>query len=190
LERPFSYLLPSAKGDGEIEDAEPDATTTQQLPAVSRIREMLFEDQLKRGAAECEIQEYLDFEAEWKQKANVREKGYAGWLVGHPPFVASRNDLREQWDATVTKLGRFPTLPMSLMGETPAGPPDEYREFYDEYVLFCQQWGLHSLLTWELPVPMCLLKTLSTLPCKDLRRLGRLAPCARITDSGAWFKSG
>ena len=43
---------------------------------------------------------------------------------------------------------------MSLMGEPPAPPAVEDREFYDDYLTVYQHWGLERLVSWELPVPL------------------------------------
>jgi hypothetical protein len=40
------------------------------------------------------------------------------------------------------------------MGERPPEIPKSEREFYNDYLHFYQRWGLDTLATWDLPIPM------------------------------------
>src|SRR5205823_82629 len=81
-----------------------------------------------------------------------RREAYAGWLVLNPTYSAEANALRQQCQRWVIREGRFPCVG-EYLGR--AAPPDEdLKRCRDKFLRFYQRWGLDRLLTWELPLPM------------------------------------
>ena len=115
---------------------------------------MLEEEMQKSGYAEEEIRERRNAEYTEKGDVEIRQRAFAGWLVTNAEFRQDCDAFRENWESAVQELGGFPQLPQSLMGEKPSPPPEEYREFYDDYRALCVTWGLDGLATWNLPRPM------------------------------------
>lgn len=108
----------------------------------------------KSGYTGEDIQRRRKAEHTEKGDVEVRQRAYAGWLVTNMEFRQDRDAFRAKWEPTVEALGGFPRLPLSLMGERPSPPHEEYREFYDDYKRLCVTWGLDGLATWDLPCPI------------------------------------
>ncbi len=108
----------------------------------------------KSGKSDKEIQACWDAKARMQERVEARKLGYAGWLVTHPDFHLARNRFRQQWQSNINKLGAFPALPRSFFGEQPPELQQRDHPFDMAYTSLYQDWGLHSLATWELPIPM------------------------------------
>jgi hypothetical protein len=85
-------------------------------------------------------------------------EAFAGWLIADKDFRRNCNAMRSEWD-TQTKRHGFAHNCFSFLGESPhqvserakKPAPRAYRAAFDE---FREAWGLQTLLTWELPLPM------------------------------------
>ena len=108
----------------------------------------------ERGRSEQEKAEYFAKIDELKRKVAERQLGYAGWLATSPDFHRDRDQLRKRWAAKIREIGYMPRFPRSLMGENPPAIPRDERDFYSDYMQFYRRWGLDTLATWDLPVPM------------------------------------
>lgn len=124
------------------------------MRAHASIREMLAEGMRESGVSEEEIQAQWTAERQMLERIETRKWGYAGWLVTNPDFHRARDMFRQQWEGKVASLERLPTLPMSFAGEAPEYPEEKDRPFFTAYTSFYRQWSLHSLATWDLPIPM------------------------------------
>ena len=90
--------------------------------------------------------------------AAVRLKGYAGWLLTEPAFLAECRSLSQRWDA-LPDADR-PRFPLSR-GSFHSNLPEELRRtaseagvaFGAEFFHFCDRWGLAGMASWDLPEP-------------------------------------
>jgi hypothetical protein len=115
---------------------------------------MLEDEMRSSGSTEKDIQRYREGEHDEKSSLEIRQRAYTGWLVTNPDFFQDRDAFRMAWESTVQQLGGFPQLPLSLMGEKPVQPSEEYRDFYSNYKKLCVTWGLNGFATWNLPRAM------------------------------------
>jgi hypothetical protein len=106
-----------------------------------------------------------------------REEAYGGWLVLNPTYRAEVSVLRQHCEGWVVDERRFPCLGEygAYLGTRPGGesggvqaspggtegrdprpaPPGEPRQGHPgRFLDFYQRWGLDRLLTWDLPLPM------------------------------------
>ena len=88
---------------------------------------------------------------------SLKLRGYVGWLVTEPTFMANRDELRQRWESLPEEIR--PLFPLQRTIARPsAGPveegvdrrPDDCRLQLDE---FLDRWGLTGLETWDLPCP-------------------------------------
>jgi hypothetical protein len=79
-----------------------------------------------------------------------RLKGYAGWLVTEPQFLAERDRLRSAWQSLAP--GQRPAPPLGRLLEVPR-PGRPLREFGRSLGSFLERWGLTEMATWDLPQP-------------------------------------
>lgn len=154
LQRQFSYPrlacpVSDAAMAAELADLEERNDVT-----AANIRELLDDGMRQSGRTENSIRCYSEDERERIRHVELRRWGYAGWLVTQPEFRVECERIWRDWGQVVEKLGGFPAPPMSLMGERPEPPPRKLREFYAAYRFFCNRWGLASLTTWDLPIPL------------------------------------
>jgi len=108
----------------------------------------------RSGHTQEEIQSFRKGEYEEKGNIEIRQRAYTGWLVTNPEFRQDCDVFWMRWKSTIQGLGGFPRPPMSLMGEKPPQPREEYRDFYSDYENLCMTWGLDGFATWDLPRPM------------------------------------
>ena len=94
-------------------------------------------------------------------RASDRVKGYVGWLLTEPAFLAEAADVRRAWDALPARdRPDFPlTRPLPGAAEPGPGPgrarwrgPAGVQAFGARLVAFLDKWALTSLATWDLPV--------------------------------------
>jgi hypothetical protein len=85
-----------------------------------------------------------------RRAATLRQAAYAGWLVCDPGFRHERDRLHAAHEDVVARDGRLPSLPLGPLGKPGAPARREDAPFHRFY----RRWGLHTLLTWELPLPM------------------------------------
>jgi hypothetical protein len=91
--------------------------------------------------------------------ANRRLKGYAGWLVTEPPFLAAVAALKARWHRL--PAGQRPAFPLRRTAPTlgdadKAGPqtvPEEVAGFAADRDAFLDRWGLIGMASWDLPEP-------------------------------------
>jgi hypothetical protein len=115
---------------------------------------MLVEEMRENGASDAEIEGYWKLERQMRTRLKERQAGYAGWLVTEPAFRQDCTFVRKHLRRRLERLGGFPCFPMSFFGESPGYPAKRDRPFYDAYMGFYRDWSLHTMATWELPVPM------------------------------------
>jgi hypothetical protein len=95
-------------------------------------------------------------------KVSDRVKGYVGWLLTEPAYLAEVAAVREDWERLPT--GQRPHFPLTRPltgpaepgsggggGGTRAGPA--LPVFDSRLVAFLDKWALMNLATWDLPVP-------------------------------------
>jgi hypothetical protein len=131
LQRPFRCLL--------LEDQPLQAQ--DQADADTAIKDML-EDGL--GMNKVQVSNFLATQDKQRGEALRRQRAYAAWLVLNKQFRAERDVLKQEWDAEITRLGRFPS----------ASPPFQGNPTYEPFLVFLRRWCLKSFLTWDLPLPM------------------------------------
>jgi hypothetical protein len=89
--------------------------------------------------------------------AAVRLKGYAGWLLTEPTFLAEAGRLAACWRGL--PAGRRPSLPLARpvpLPRPPAGAapaPPGLTDFAGAARGLLDRWGLTQMTTWELPAP-------------------------------------
>jgi hypothetical protein len=131
---PFLPPPPDARVDSLLEEA----------------RELLAEELNREGLHELQIQRHFQAEEERRDEAVLRSLAYTGWLVTNPEFLAERDQWREVWEQRVADAGGFPALRLSCLGERPAPVGLDEAELH----VFYRRWGLHTFLTWDVPVPI------------------------------------
>jgi hypothetical protein len=88
-----------------------------------------------------------------RQLLQRRQEAYAGWLVLNPTYRAELAALRQACWQRVIAQGRFPCVgeyPPRRLGQ----PPSRRQDCNAQFLRFYQRWGLDRLLSWELPLPM------------------------------------
>ena len=154
LKRPFAYpRLPDAILSGQ-EASRKNKFDQRQVASAQKLRTMLEDEMRSSGRTEAEIRRYRAAQYAEQGNVEIRQRGYASWLVINGEFRRDRDAFRTRWESTIKELGGFPTFPQSLMGEKPSPPRAKYREFYDDYKNLCVTWGLDGFATWDLPKPM------------------------------------
>ena len=85
-------------------------------------------------------------------------EGYRGWLLTDPLFLEERDVLKSKWNATISRIGIFPTLaPIrqieSLSSQDSMNSVDA-TVLVAEFTAFYRRWQLSQLATWDLPQPI------------------------------------
>ena len=83
-----------------------------------------------------------------------RQCGYVGWLVTNREFHKDRDRLRAYWQERPDAKATMPRLAWDLFGERRKRPTENIAASEAEASKFLWKWGLVSLATWELPVPL------------------------------------
>jgi hypothetical protein len=96
--------------------------------------------------------------AERAGKASVRLKGYAGWLLTEPVFLADCQALAATWQALPDR--DRPGFPLrrgsfhpDFSGEFRAQASGASEAFGADFFRFCERWGLIGMPSWDLPDP-------------------------------------
>jgi hypothetical protein len=148
-------LHPALPKRNNHESSQTSAPTSTAFAAAQKsIEEMLREDKKVRGLKTSELDANERSAASLQTAIDERRCGFTGWLVTDPVYREACRDYREKWGAKIDKVGQFPSLPPSVFGESHLALSKRHRKFYDETMEFFRNWGLESLATWELPVPM------------------------------------
>jgi hypothetical protein len=153
LRRPF----PRSSGiwaDSDQETRGFDLLASRIEAASQEIKGMLVDELKQQGRSPAQIEQYFDTAKLLEQKLSQRQLGYTGWLVTCAEFRQDRDQFRRRWKRRIEALGRFPTFPRSILGERPPAVAPADRGFFSDYLQFYRRWGLHTMLTWELPDPM------------------------------------
>ena len=86
-----------------------------------------------------------------------RLKGYVGWLVTDPDFLAARDQLAKEWGAL--PLSNRLSFPLQRSVSLPERPPGSRPatstavQFQEQLDAFLDHWGLTQMVTWDLPDP-------------------------------------
>jgi len=153
LKRPFAFgPLPGPKLNTE-DAARQQEVTEWHTQADQSIKQLLDQEMAADGATADEIAAYHKVRRTMIARLKERQWGYAGWLMTEPLFRNHAAMFREKWGTRIAELGAFPVFPMPFFWEHPS-PPQNDREFYHDYLVFYRTWNLHSMATWELPIPM------------------------------------
>ena len=154
LQRPFGYPPIVGSTFANSTDKNLSGPARRWRESDKKLKELLAEGMERQGRSTVQVTNYFATQEEISRKIEERKWGYAGWLVTNPEYCAGLAQFRERWEAKIQRIGGFPTLPISFSGNRSPSVPEEEREFYDDYTQFYQHWGLHTLVTWDLPVPM------------------------------------
>jgi hypothetical protein len=122
--------------------------------AAGEINDMIVEEMRRAGRTTSEIQDHFERREHINRRVAEQQMGYSGWLITHARFREEVAQLRRRWEGRIRELGRFPAAPFSFAGERPRPPAREDRHFHTDFIMFYRRWGLDSLVTWELPIPM------------------------------------
>ncbi len=94
------------------------------------------------------------------QEILERLLGAAGWLISHPPFLAARDDIHDQWiklpegSEHVLPLKRTPKIPrLNSEIHFERIEPSQIDNFRIAFDRFCDKWQLEGMLSWDLPEP-------------------------------------
>ena len=150
LQQPFGYA-PIA---GSTLADSPGKQSQRWRKIDQKIKKTLAEDMRGHGRHPLQVESYFAAQKEIDRKIDDRKWGYAGWLALNPDYRKDCACFRDCWEDKIKQIGGFPTLPMSFLGNRAPSVPEAERGFYDDYTQFYQRWGLHTLVTWSLPVPM------------------------------------
>lgn len=118
------------------------------------LREMLTQELKRLGYPPDKTEQWFNDRVAHQQRVEGRQAGFLGWLVSNPAFGAARDRFRSAWGATIKTAGKFPAVPESFFGENPPPLPRRERPFQSDYMQFFQHWSLHSMATWDLPIPI------------------------------------
>jgi hypothetical protein len=89
---------------------------------------------------------------------SLRLKGYAGWLLTEPAFLAQSRGLADRWAALPPRdRPRFPLRRGSFHADLPEAHRVSTSEvgaaFGADFFRFCDHWGLAGMASWDLPDP-------------------------------------
>jgi hypothetical protein len=152
---PLGFALPSI---GEADEKVREST--------ARIRQMLVDDALNRGAPRSLVEEIFSATAQEREIVRETSWGYAGWLATNSEFRRELQALRSQ-QGDATHDVDLPSMPFTFAGRSHDARPDE---FYKLWLPFFQRWGIDKMATWDLPVP--LRPELSTPSLYDMAQAG------------------
>jgi hypothetical protein len=119
-----------------------------------KIDQLAVEMIVKDGGKAAHYAEYQQALESSRQAIHQRRVAYAAWLATERTFRAERDALRTRWATDIAARRRFPSVPISLLCESPQRPPAAESDLVAEFRHFYLRWGLETLATWELPVPM------------------------------------
>ncbi|HUE16368.1 MAG TPA: hypothetical protein VMR25_19495 [Planctomycetaceae bacterium] len=108
----------------------------------------------RAGRNDQQIEELERRQQAFAQRIRQRQRGYVGWLVTNHEFGNDRDRLRTLWEARPDARTTMPRLSWDLFGERRSRPPEDIAAAEAEGSKFLWKWGLASLATWELPVPL------------------------------------
>ena len=131
-----------------------DARNSRHGSIDKKIRDMEAIELAKEGRTADQISAFFADRDALQAKIAARGVGYCGWLSTHAQFRRDRDAFRDKWGEKISALGRFPTYPViDLAGKEPVIAKAD-REYYVDYLCFYRRWCIHTLATWDLPVPM------------------------------------
>ncbi len=154
LQQPFGYSPIQGSTLADPTNKQTSDAAKRWHNGQKNIKALLKKELAHQDRNEPQIARYFETQERLARQAEVRRWGYAGWLIGCPKYNSELRGFKEQWGAKIERMGAFPTLPVSVLGNHGANVPSMEREFFDAYTGFLQRWCLHTLATWDLPVPM------------------------------------
>lgn len=86
----------------------------------------------------------------------LRLKGYVGWLVTEPAFLAKRDELASRWQALSAAERPYPiarSVQLSATLKEKQSAKGAIAAFQQDLNGFLDRWGLMEMLTWDLPQP-------------------------------------
>jgi hypothetical protein len=126
----------------------------RQIKSNKAIIELLTEVMLKQGVSSDEIEAYFKDEREWELKFEDIRMGFSGWLATEPAFRQEVAKLRAKWEDRIRINKRLPMISISINGELGWPVPMTDRDMHADFMVFYWRWGLETLATWDLPVPV------------------------------------
>ena len=122
--------------------------------ADSQLLDLLFPVNENSDIERARRKEYQRDAAKFKEKVMHAQAAFAGWLVGDRQYRTELAGLKSRWQEEVDRIGGFPQFPLSFFGETLDLSRDFSRECQSDFHLLFRRWGLETIVTWDLPLPM------------------------------------
>lgn len=117
-----------------------------------KLQAEIVENMKHYGCSDQTIDKHFKEQEKYKLQSEERQKGYAGWLVTSPAFQVLKAEFIEKWWNQIKKRGEFPNISKMLKDSPPSS--QKQRLFYESYTRFYYDWGLETLTTPYLPLPM------------------------------------
>lgn len=117
------------------------------------INKLIAKDMRGKGYTELEIQARFNLRTPLELTLLERKQAYVGWLVASKGFRREIGTLRDRWSHWIERDGYFPEFPIATFGRGPS-VPKRIRPLYGDFMILYQRWGLETLLTWDIPVPL------------------------------------
>ncbi len=83
--------------------------------------------------------------SKWATAINETKKAYSGWLISNEEYVIDLISMIKKWGARIEKDGLFPILKNISKSKG---------KFQSSFYRFYCRWGLETLETWLMPVPI------------------------------------
>src|ERR1017187_8034172 len=128
----------------------PTPMTSKMEQADRSVKEMIEEQMQEFELNKLQIQFHLQTKREQEEAVKLRDLAYSTWLVMNTQFLSERDSFRAVLEESVVSTGCFPAPQLSFLGEQ--HEPVGYEEAH--FLMFCRRWGLHTFLTWDVPVPL------------------------------------
>lgn len=128
----------------------PDPYNPGKEQAIQTLDETYREEMKGGGASDVQAERQLQAEQRQREEAELRDLAYISWLMMNSEFLRERDRLLNSYKPQVATAGCFPVHRISIMGER----PDSLSPVEEAFLPFYHRWGLHTFLTWEVPVPM------------------------------------
>ncbi len=155
LGRPFSYPGLAVAELGDFVDPKQVEEIYQRNEALDQQLDQLIRDDIAaQGGTDGDADSYREAIENRHESMHLRRLAYAAWLATDSVFRDDRDVLYARWSEKIDERGQFPSVPISLLYESPSKPPEDDRDFQASFLKFYLRWGIETMATWDLPVPM------------------------------------